>query len=146
MNFREQVEADFRNVLLNPDEFGHECDWDGKKIVIVDYASPAIVADTDETTGVIAVTRTVCCLESDYGSLGAFVAYLIWQRNADNKQRIKDNERWLVLDERIINLTVECTRVMMKVEAALSKVASGRIYIERDSGSGRGTTIVKRGE
>ncbi len=87
----------------------------------------------------------------DYGSLGAFVGYLIWQKNQDGKQRIKDNERWHNLDMQFVEMVKDYSRVTTEVVCTLNElrkdVASSRHYVvDCEAEPRRGTVVMKRGE
>lgn len=60
MTFREQVDEDFRDVFLNPEEFGRIRDWNGIDIAMVESASPSPV-EVGEYAGVSLVTKELFC-------------------------------------------------------------------------------------
>jgi len=61
--FRGQVAADFQNVLLNTEEFGRVCSWNGDPLQIADDAS--LELGEPATNGVNAMRKRVVCRQED---------------------------------------------------------------------------------
>ena len=59
---------------------------------------------------------------TDFGALGAFVIYLIWQKKRDGDLKVKDNERWHALDREMVGLVRECTRVIAECTGILAEL------------------------
>ena len=64
LSFREQVSADFMNVLLNVQEFGRICSWNGHPLQIVDSATPPAV-ESASAPGTLQETKEIICRRED---------------------------------------------------------------------------------
>lgn len=64
LSFREQVAEDFRTVLLNTEEFGRMCEWNGGPLQIVESAAPPII-ESGDMPGVLLNTKEVICRIED---------------------------------------------------------------------------------
>lgn len=67
-------------------------------------------------------TTAMVRLLTDFGALGAFIIYLIWQRKKDSEQKAKDNERWRELDRELFTLVKECTKVIAECTGVLAEL------------------------
>lgn len=82
----------------------------------------------------------------DFGALGAFVIYLIMQRNKDNERRNKDSDRWHQLDREFVALAKDYSRVTTEVVSVLAEIRTNMHEINNEMhrlnallASGRGT-------
>lgn len=64
LSFREQVAEDFKNVFLNPEEYGRVCDWNGTPLPIVEGATPGILT-SDSAPGIAEGTKEIYCRIDD---------------------------------------------------------------------------------
>jgi hypothetical protein len=61
--FREQVQNDFANVLLNTEEFGRICSWNGEDLQIAEDAN--MMFEGVSAIGVNADTKKIYCRDID---------------------------------------------------------------------------------
>lgn len=81
---------------------------------------------------------------ADYGALGSFLWYMIWEKKTElvrqkeeRDQRVKDNERWHALDRELVELVKENTRVNSETVAALHNINAEMRRLTSTSGPTR---------
>jgi hypothetical protein len=61
-------------------------------------------------------------LLTDFGALGAFITYLIWQRKRDVEKTDEDNRRWHTLDRELIGLVERCAGALTESTSVMSEI------------------------
>lgn len=61
-------------------------------------------------------------LLTDFGALGVFIIYLIWQKREDGKKQQKDSERWYAMDQSLIGLVEKCTLAISESTSAICEI------------------------
>lgn len=58
----------------------------------------------------------------DFGALGAFIIFLIWDRKREHERRDSDNKRWHTMDQALFALVEKCTLAIAESTSAMCEI------------------------
>lgn len=61
-------------------------------------------------------------LLADFGALGAFIVYLIWQKREDGKKQDEASKRWYSMDQSLFALVEKSTLAITESTGAISEI------------------------
>ncbi len=83
-------------------------------------------------------------LLTDFGALGVFIIYLIWQRKKDSEKKDEDSKRWYALDRELVGLVEKCTKAIVESTAVMSEIRLSIHENTREMRQMRSTSIYHR--